>query len=458
MTPEALQRHRGRPKGNVEGYPLATTKHTPPRVHLTPERVRRAACPKGKQQRIIWDDSPRSLGLRVTHTGAKSYIFEFRIHGRNGRVTIGSDAMPIDEARAKARECQTLVDNGIDPRDQKAELAAQRARERAEAKRKELTVGALWPEYIAANESRWSDNHKHDHRKAMQAPGEPRKRSKKQTVAGPLYALADIRLADLTPERLKRWAETESKTRPTSTARAFRLLRAFLNWANETPEHSGLADPVALLARKVRRAIQPSKAKTDSLQREMLAGWFAAVRQHPNPVVSAYLEALLLTGARREEMASLKWEGVDFRWLTMTIADKVEGERVIPLPPYLAQRLYALPRRNEWVFSSATSESGRLTDIYRAHQRALTAAGLPHITFHGLRRSFATLSEWVECPVGIVAQIQGHKPSAIAEKHYRQRPIDLLRVWHTKIEGWILAEAGIKQPKEGKGLKGVRAV
>jgi hypothetical protein len=43
----------------------------------------------------------------------------------------------------------------------------------------------------------------------------------------------------------------------------------------------------------------------------------------------------------------------------------------------------------------------------------------------------------------------GHKPSALAEKHYRRRPIDLLRQWHTKIEKFILNEAGILQPEEG---------
>ena len=48
----------------------------------------------------------------------------------------------------------------------------------------------------------------------------------------------------------------------------------------------------------------------------------------------------------------------------------------------------------------------------------------------------------------MVAQIQGHKPSATAEKHYRRRPLDLLRMWHVKIEGWILEQAGIEQPGE----------
>lgn len=60
-----------------------------------------------------------------------------------------------------------------------------------------------------------------------------------------------------------------------------------------------------------------------------------------------------------------------------------------------------------------------------------------------MRKSYGTLSEWVECPTGVVAQLQGHKPSATAERHYKERPIDLLRVWATKIEDWMLAEAGL---------------
>ena len=50
----------------------------------------------------------------------------------------------------------------------------------------------------------------------------------------------------------------------------------------------------------------------------------------------------------------------------------------------------------------------------------------------------------MELPAGIVAQIMGHKPSATAEKHYRRRPLDLLHMWHTKLEAWILEQAGIE--------------
>jgi hypothetical protein len=52
----------------------------------------------------------------------------------------------------------------------------------------------------------------------------------------------------------------------------------------------------------------------------------------------------------------------------------------------------------------------------------------------------------------------GHKPSAIAEKHYRRRHLDLLRIWHARIEAWILEQAGIEQPEEStSGLRLVKS-
>ena len=128
----------------------------------------------------------------------------------------------------------------------------------------------------------------------------------------------------------------------------------------------------------------------------------------------------------------------------MVIKDKVEGERTIPLTPYVEYLISSLPKRNQYVFSSLTSQSGRLEEPRKQHTKVIKNAGLPPLSLHGLRRSFGTLSEWVEVPTGIVAQIMGHKPSAIAEKHYIQRELDLLEIWHQKIESWILKEAHIK--------------
>ena len=182
----------------------------------------------------------------------------------------------------------------------------------------------------------------------------------------------------------------------------------------------------------------------DVLERAQLPAWFAAVRGLENASASAYLQALLLTGARREEMAALRWADVDFRWGSLWVKDKVAEEgRKIPLTPYVSSLLMALSRRNEWVFSSPTAKAGRIADPRIPHNRALSVAGLNHVTLHGLRRSFSSLAEWVEMPTGVVAQIMGHAPNATAEKHYINRPLELLAVWHGKYEAWILEQAGI---------------
>jgi integrase len=195
--------------------------------------------------------------------------------------------------------------------------------------------------------------------------------------------------------------------------------------------------------RKAREALGKAGTKSDVLQRCQLSAWFAAVKQLPNPTIAACLQIMLLTGARPGEVLGLRWEDVNTQWAGIAIRDKVEGTREIPLTPYMAHLLASLPRRNEWVFSSPTSASGCLTEPNTPHTRACKAAGLEGLTLHGLRRSFKSLTEWLEVPVGVVAQIQGHKPSATAEKHYTVRPLELLALHHGRIEAWILEQAGI---------------
>jgi integrase len=279
------------------------------------------------------------------------------------------------------------------------------------------------------------------------AGGQAFKRRKGQTQPGPLFSLLSRPLVEINSSAIESWLRAESEQRPARAALAFRLLRGFLNWCGEHAMYRELVQVGAHSHKKIRRLVRPQTPKSDTLQREQLAAWFSAVRSDNNKVASAYLQSLLLTGARKGEIAGLRWEDVDLRFGgSLTIRDKVEGVRVIPCPTYLRKLLAGLPRQGEFVFGNLASRIA-INATYN-HRRALAAAALSHVSLHGLRRSFGTLAEWVECPAGVVAQIMGHKPSATAETHYRARPLDLLRVWHEKIEKWILAAAGIEDDAE----------
>ncbi len=421
------------------------------RQAFTVSRVDGFFCEPGKSQSIYWDSKAPGLGLRVTASGVRSYIFESRLFGKTIRTTIGdSRAWELGKARAEAMRLKTLIDDGKDPRELRAEQKSAHEARQAAAKRQDATFGDAWDAYVEARKPFWSDRHYQDHQQHAAIGGQPRKRGKGVTDPGPLANLRSIRLVELTGDCIAAWLQQEAANRPTMTALSFRLLRAFIRWTAETKDFDGLISPEAYKTRDVKDLVPRAKAKEgDVLQREQLAKWFEAIRAIPNFVLAVYLQGLLITGARREELAALRWENVDLSWRSVTLNDKVEGTggRTIPLPPYLTSLFMQLKKRNNdspWVFPSATSEDGKIAEPRIAHVKALQAAGLPHVSLHGLRRSFGTLSEWCEVPVGVIAQIQGHKPSAIAEKHYRRRPLDLLRKWHDQIEAWMLEQAGIK--------------
>lgn len=422
------------------------------------------------------------LAVRATAAGAKAFIFETKLNRQTIRLTIGDvRAWNLDDARAEARRLQTIVDAGRDPRQVKAEITAADEAARAaavaakeaeelDAQRKQLTLGEAWAVYCEARRSKWGDRNYRDHEKLMLPE---RTKAGKVLAAGVLASLAPLPLAEVSAETLKQWLDTESIKRGTQAALGFRLLRAFFNWCGDHAEYRAIVQANVCGTKAVRENVPKAKAKDDCLQREQLRLWFSGVRQILNRRVAAYLQGMLITGARPNELAGLKWADVNFQWHSLTIRDKVEGERTIPLTPYFEMLLRELSAWNqtpppahrilhgrkvandleqwkpsEFVFSSSRSESGQIENAGTQHREMLRHAGIPNVTLHGLRRSFGSLSEWCEVPVGIVAQIQGHKPSATAEKHYRVRPLDLLRMWHTKIEGWMLEQAGIEQPKE----------
>ena len=417
-------------------------------LDLTAGAIDRLTCPAGKTQAFLRDAKAPGLRVRVTPAGAKSFVFEAKLNRQNIRRTIGDTrSWNIEQARAEARLLAVMLDRGDDPREQERQQQAARAAKAAAEAVQAMTVGEVWSAYLEDRKEQWGERHHQDHIDKAAPGGVPSTRrgyEKHLTKPGPLAALMPLLLRDLDAPTIEAWAVKEAKTRATSARLAWRLLKVFLRWCEEQPKYATLL-PAKNPAKtqKSREALGKAGVKKDVLQRGQLAVWFAAVRQIQNPVVSAVLQVILLTGARPGEVLSMRWDDVNTKWKGISIRDKVEGDREIPAPPYVLELLATLPRRNQWVFSSPTSADGRLTEPNNALTRVCKVAGLGKLTPHGLRRSFKSLAEWLEIPAGVVAQIMGHKPSATAEKHYTVRPLDLLRVHHEKIEAWILEQAGV---------------
>ncbi|WP_127807135.1 integrase family protein [Hydrogenophaga sp. NH-16] len=424
------------------------------RVRLTAGRVEAFTCPPGKSQAFLWDTDTPTLALRATPTGRKTYVFESRLNGATLRINIGTLAATLEQARTKARALAVMVDSGIDPREVERQQQADKAAAEVAAAAQALTVGDVWPVYLAQGKPKRRDAWKPGYRadlEAMAAPGGvKKKRGEGLTRPGPLFPLMALPLADVNEDSLKSWFDREAVAGKHQAARALMMFRGFLRWCSARPEYRKLTDRDAGRAAAIVESLPSNTRRTDALEAAQVPGWWAGVEQLNNRTASVYLRALLLTGARREELAAVKWADVDFQWCKLTIADKVEATRIIPLTPYLAQLLATLPHSNEFVFAS-TGKAGRIADTRASHAKALQSASIKGLTIHGLRRSFSLLGEAAGAPAGAIAQVMGHKPSGTAEG-YRPRSVDALRPFLEQIEAHILALAGVQyDPKAQPG-------
>lgn len=410
--------------------------------NLTKPRINTFRCPEDRPQAFLWDLEVKGLGVRATPRGQTAFVFQRQHKGRTVRITIGgTDAWTIPEARLKAREIQRQLDQGDDPvAEKRAKIAAVEA-ERERKSVQSVTVGEIWPSYLAQGKPRGKDGFKprylQDLRLMASPGGEPKKRGQGLTKAGPIFPLLSKTLVELDEDRLLDWYRDQETRGRAQAARALMMFRGFLRWCLAQPQYRTLARQAQESAKAPALVgeLPTLKRRTDVIEPAQLAGWWAAVMQLPNSHVSAYLRALVLTGLRREAMANLKWSDVDLRWKRATFTDKVYGTRTIPLGDMLLNILESLPREREYVFSGR-GKTGHVVDPRASMRSALASVGLGHVSIHGLRRTFALLAEESGIPTGAAAQYMGHSPSGTHEG-YKPRSIEQLRAYILRVENCL---------------------
>src|SRR5271157_4712144 len=101
--------------------------------------------PPAKGNRIHYDCEIAGFGLRVTEKGAKSFILNYVIHGRERRYTIGAlGEYTAETARDKARELRQQIRDGVDP----FAVLEERKQEALEAEARQRTVKQLSDAYL----------------------------------------------------------------------------------------------------------------------------------------------------------------------------------------------------------------------------------------------------------------------------------------------------------------------
>jgi len=183
-----------------------------------------------------------------------------------------------------------------------------------------------------------------------------------------------------------------------------------------------------------------------------LGAWFGAVLDEDNckgpngAVLRDYLLLIVLTGLRREETASLRWENVDLVGRTLTVRHtKNHEDHTLPLSDFLVE---LLQRRksdavNEYVFPGG-GRKGYIYEPRKFMNRIMAATGIT-FTLHDLRRTFITVAESLDIPAYALKRLLNHKMSNDVTAGYIITDVERLRIPMQRITDYMLRSAKLRE-------------
>ncbi|MDO8742080.1 MAG: tyrosine-type recombinase/integrase [bacterium] len=438
------------------------------KVKLSTKRIADLRCPEDKDQAFLIDADTPNLYVRIRPRGKPAFLFVGSMAGKAVNLVIGNTkTWTIPAAQEEARRMRTLIDRGIHPKLEREDREAETAKAIAEKSKVEITVGEVWEAYIARGVGKkgrpWAPTYLRSLKSAMHAGGEMFPRcGERRTVQGPLFVARDIpigefdddALADILGDELDRIGERyrfEPGVNPPGYAvvnKAAESLSGMFRWASREREYKGLITGNPARSPTVQDNL-PSKTgvrRLDFVELVQLEKFFEGLSKLPNRTMAGYLTGLLITGARRQELAALKWSDIDFDLKKLTIADKstttLHRTREIPLAPWLESVIRSMPKidNNDYVFAAPRSKLGYVQDARKSLAPVLEHAKIKHLTPHGLRRTFSLVGEAARCPSGAIEQVMGHSVSSM-EEHYKPRRIDALREELVRLEEFVREKA-----------------
>jgi integrase len=325
---------------------------------LSDNVVKLLSCPPDKKDVLVFDANLEGFGVRVTAKGLRTFLFQYRAGGSVRRLPIGTfgSELTTTQARAKAEGLRGLVRDGRDPFVERkaaaAEIAAAETAARLAATEQAFTFARLVDTWDRKHLAGMRDSYRHD------ALGRIRLH---------LGALLDLPAAAVTRAQAVRELDRIAVDAGETTARrVMGYARSAYGWALKRGEvdRNPFAD-LPPMGREVRR----DRVLTEA---ELGAIWNAA--ESLGPIHGGFARFLMLTLARRDEVARMTWDEVAADLSTWTLpGERAKNNRkhVVHLAGPARAILAALPRSRASSLVFATVD-GKGLSVFSYIARVLT--------------------------------------------------------------------------------------
>ncbi|MCY4059850.1 MAG: tyrosine-type recombinase/integrase [Gammaproteobacteria bacterium] len=365
---------------------------------------------------VFWDDEITGFGVRVRPTGRKVYIVKFRDRGRAVKVTIGPHgAVTPAAARARAAEILTAARTGKDPSGQplwnaRTDTVAQLARRFLED---------YVPDHCKPNTRR-------QYRKMVEGHIVPRLGARR---------VHDIRRIDIAAVHHDLRATPPTANRVLATcSRMFALAEI---WGMR-PENSNPCRGIRHFREK------PRERFLSDVEYRRLGEVLREVEREGSerPSAVAAIRLLMLTGCRKSEILTLRWEHVDLERGELRLPDSKSGAKIVHLGEPAIAVLKGISREdgNPWVIAGVRPGTA-LSDVYDQWHRIRRRAGIEDVRIHDLRHSFASGGLLVGEGLTMIGKLLGHNKVETTSR-YAHLANDPLKAAANRIASRIAEVAG----------------
>ena len=365
-------------------------------MKLTEKVIASLACEAGQKDRLVFDDTVRGLGLRISTTGSKGFLVQYRnAAGNKRRLPLGAwGAITLEQARQAAQSVLGQVASGRDPY---SERKTEKENSQRDADGDKLTLSTLLQDWQSIGLATRRESYRREAVRAVSLAFNPflKRRAdalRRADVVGVLDALV------------------KAGKGPTAN-RTGAYGRACYTWAVKRGK----------LAENPFEGI-PTPSDNGSRDRVLNDEEIGAIGRSTDDLGYPFgplFKLLMLTAQRRDEVARMRWSEISNDFTTWTQpGEKTKNKQghIVHLAPEARAVLVSLPRRTDTDFIFSTNGKTAVSGFSKAKNRLNEIiaerngdAKIPDWRLHDFRRSCVTWLATAGFNPAVADKILNHK-------------------------------------------------